>query len=432
LGCYGYDFKRINYTYKKHMKEGMIHNDAVIFGMLMLVLGFVFHTSSSPRLFWKKFYGWVPTVLVCYFLPSLLFSFGVVDPTESNLYFMASRYLLPTSLVLLTISVDLKELVKLGPNALIMFLTGSVGIILGGPIALLFISFVAPGVIEAPPTEEIWRGMTTIAGSWIGGSANQAAMKEVFNVSGGLFSKMVAVDIIMGNLWLAVVMFGIGKNKQINQILKADDTAIEELKIKMATFQEKSSRIPSLGDLIKILAIGFGCTGVAHFFSDLISPFLSENYPQLEDYSLTSGFFWIVVIAATLGVGLSFTKVRSLESAGASNLGTIFVYVLVAVIGMNMNIMAVFENPGLFLIGFIWISFHALLLVIVAKIIRAPYFFVAVGSQANVGGAASAPIVAAYFSPSLAPVGVLLAVFGYVVGTYGAYLCGLLLQGVSP
>jgi uncharacterized membrane protein len=414
------------------MKEGTIHNDAVIFGMLMLVLGFVFHTSSSPRLFWKKFYGWVPTVLVCYFLPSLLFSFGVVDPTESNLYFMASRYLLPTSLVLLTISVDLKELVKLGPNALIMFLTGSVGIILGGPIALLFISFVAPGVIEAPPTEEIWRGMTTIAGSWIGGSANQAAMKEVFNVSGGLFSKMVAVDIIMGNLWLAVVMFGIGKNKQINQILKADDTAIEELKIKMATFQEKSSRIPSLGDLIKILAIGFGCTGVAHFFSDLISPFLSENYPQLEDYSLTSGFFWIVVIAATLGVGLSFTKVRSLESAGASNLGTIFVYVLVAVIGMNMNIMAVFENPGLFLIGFIWISFHALLLVIVAKIIRAPYFFVAVGSQANVGGAASAPIVAAYFSPSLAPVGVLLAVFGYVVGTYGAYLCGLLLQGVSP
>jgi uncharacterized membrane protein len=432
LGCYGYDFKRINYTYKKHMKEGMIHNDAVIFGMLMLVLGFVFHTSSSPRLFWKKFYGWVPTVLVCYFLPSLLFSFGVVDPTESNLYFMASRYLLPTSLVLLTISVDLKELVKLGPKALIMFLTGSVGIILGGPIALLFISFVAPGVIEAPPTEEIWRGMTTIAGSWIGGSANQAAMKEVFNVSGGLFSKMVAVDIIMGNLWLAVVMFGIGKNKQINQILNADDTAIEELKIKMATFQEKSSRIPSLGDLIKILAIGFGCTGVAHFFSDLISPFLSENYPQLEDYSLTSGFFWIVVIAATLGVGLSFTKVRSLESAGASNLGTIFVYVLVAVIGMNMNIMAVFENPGLFLIGFIWISFHALLLVIVAKIIRAPYFFVAVGSQANVGGAASAPIVAAYFSPSLAPVGVLLAVFGYVVGTYGAYLCGLLLQGVSP
>ena len=144
MGCYGYDFKRINYTYKKHMKEGMIHNDAVIFGMLMLVLGFVFHTSSSPRLFWKKFYGWVPTVLVCYFLPSLLFSFGVVDPTESNLYFMASRYLLPTSLVLLTISVDLKELVKLGPNALIMFLTGSVGIILGGPIALLFISFVAP------------------------------------------------------------------------------------------------------------------------------------------------------------------------------------------------------------------------------------------------------------------------------------------------
>ena len=108
------------------------------------------------------------------------------------------------------------------------------------------------------------------------------------------------------------------------------------------------------------------------------------------------------------------------------------VYVLITTIGMNMDILAVFENPGLFLIGFIWIGFHAILLIVVAKIIKAPYFFIAVGSQANVGGAASAPIVAAYFSPSLAPVGVLLAVLGYVVGTYGAYICGLLLQGVSP
>jgi uncharacterized membrane protein len=172
--------------------------------------------------------------------------------------------------------------------------------------------------------------------------------------------------------------------------------------------------------------------GLSHFLSDLIAPYLSVNFPQLQDYSLTSGFFWIVVIAATLGVALSFTRARSLEHVGASKLGSLMVYVLIATIGMNMNILAVFENPGLFLIGFIWIGFHAILLIVVAKIIKAPYFFIAVGSQANVGGAASAPIVAAYFSPSLAPVGVLLAVLGYVVGTYGAYICGLLLQGVSP
>ena len=414
------------------MKEVIIQNDAVLFGILVLMLGAVFYTSDSEFWFWKKFYSWVPSVLVCYFLPSLLYSFGIIDPSQSNLYFMASRYLLPTSLVLLTISVDVKELMKLGPKAVIMFFTGTAGIIVGGPIGLLLISYFAPEVINAPSNEEIWRGLSTIAGSWIGGSANQTAMKEVFEVGGLLFSKMVAVDVIMGNLWLALLMLGISKNKKINKLLKADDKSIENLKNRMEDFQKRSSKIASLSDIVKILAIGFGCMGLSHFLSDLIVPYLSINFPELQNYSLTSGFFWIVVIAATLGVVLSFTRARSLEYVGASKFGSLMVYVLIATIGMNMNILSVFENPGLFLLGFVWISFHAILLIVVAKIIKAPYFFVAVASQANVGGAASAPIVAAYFSPSLAPVGVLLAVLGYVVGTYGAYICGLLLQVVSP
>ena len=414
------------------MNEALIQNDAVIFGILFLMLGAVFYTSNSKFWFWKKFYSWIPSVLICYFLPSLLYSFGIIDPSKSNLYFMASRYLLPTSLVLLTISVDVKELIKLGPKSIIMFFTGTAGIIIGGPLGLLLISYVAPEVINAPPTEEIWRGMSTIAGSWIGGSANQAAMKEVFEVGGELFSKMVVVDIIMGNLWLALLMLGIGQNKKINKLLNADDRAIENLKNRITGFQKRSLKTASLSDIVKILAVGFGCMGLSHFLSDLVAPQLSTNFPELQNYSLTSGFFWIVVLAATLGLSLSFTRVRSLEYVGASKFGSLMLYVLIATIGMNMNISSVFQNPGLFLLGFIWISFHAILLIIVARIIRAPYFFVAVGSQANVGGAASAPIVAAYFSPSLAPVGVLLAVFGYVVGTYGAYICGLLLQAVSP
>ena len=109
-----------------------------------------------------------------------------------------------------------------------------------------------------------------------------------------------------------------------------------------------------------------------------------------------------------------------------------FIYILVATIGMKMNVLAIFDNPALFVIGFIWMSIHAILLIIVAKIINAPFFFLAVGSQANVGGAASAPVVASAFHPSLAPVGVLLAVMGYAIGTYGAWLCGILMQGVSP
>jgi len=177
--------------------------------------------------------------------------------------------------------------------------------------------------------------------------------------------------------------------------------------------------------------VGFGVTAFAHFGSDLIAPWIAVNAPGLEKFSLTSGFFWLIVISTTIALGLSFTRARELEGIGASRYGSVFLYVLVATIGMKMDLMAIFENPGLFLVGLIWMAIHAILLIGVAKLIKAPFFFMAVGSQANVGGAASAPIVASAFHPSLAPVGVLLAVLGYAVGTYGAWFCGMLMQVIS-
>ena len=407
----------------------MISNDAVVFGILMVVLGFVFYTSNLRSSFWKKFYTFFPVILLCYFIPSLLNTTGIVSPEKSNLYFVVSRYLLPTSLVLLTLSVDLKEISKLGSKALIMFFTGTVGIIIGGPIAIIIVKNLFPNLVSINP-EELARGMTTIAGSWIGGGANQTAMKEVFNVDGELFSKMVTVDVLVGNAWLAVLLIGVGKTVFIDKFLGADSSSVESVKEKIEKYNLSIARIPDLKELIYVLTIGFGITGISHLIADNIAPYLLNNFPSLEKYSLTSSFFWLIVMATTFGVILSFTRLRDLEGVGASKIGTIFIYILVATIGLQMNLFTVFDNPGLFLIGFIWISVHVILLFIVAILIKAPYFFVAVGSQANVGGAASAPIVASAFHPSLAAVGVLLAVLGYAVGTYAAYICGIIMQSI--
>jgi uncharacterized membrane protein len=405
-----------------------IQNEAVLLGVLVIILGAVFYTSQSKHLMLKKFYTFVPALLLCYFLPSLLNSFGLVDEKASNnLYFVASRFLLPASLVLLTIGADFKRIVKLGPKAAILFFTGTLGIVIGGPIALLVFGAISPDFAAS----DIWRGMTTVAGSWIGGSANQAAMKEVFAVEGDLFSIMVTVDIIVANIWMAVLLIMAGNAKEIDAKIGADTRPIEELKVTVEAFQKRHSRIPSLHELIYMLAIGFGAVGVAHFGSDLIAPFIENNYPGLARYSLTSGFFWLVVIATTIGLSLSFTRLKTLEGAGASKIGSVFIYMLVATIGLHMDITAIVDNFQLFLIGFIWMAVHAILLLVVARLIKAPLFYMAVGSQANVGGAASAPVVAAAFHPSLAPVGVLLAVVGYGLGTYAAYFCGLIMQAVA-
>ncbi|HAI77094.1 MAG TPA: hypothetical protein DCM08_12690 [Microscillaceae bacterium] len=410
----------------------LILNDAVVLGLLFLILVLVFQTEKSPR--FRFFYQYVPALLLVYFLPSLLniswfagspMAFRIISGEHSKLYEVASRYLLPASLVLLCISIDLKAIMQLGPKAVAMFFTGTVGVVIGGPIAFAIVRTIAPDLVSG----DVWRGMTTIAGSWIGGSANQTAMKEVFQVNNQVFSVMIAVDVLVANIWMAFLLYGAGISDRLDKWLKADNSAIEAVKEKITAYQASISKMPTLTDLITVCGVAFVCVAISHAFADWITPLIKTHAPYLDKFSLTSAFFWIVVVATTLGLILSFVPFfRNLEGVGASKIGSLLLYVLVATIGMQMDVTAVFSHAGLFMVGIIWMSIHAGLLILVARLIRAPFFFLAVGSQANIGGAASAPVVAAAFHPTLAPIGVLLAVLGYAVGTYGGWLCGIILS----
>lgn len=409
----------------------LITNDAVVFGLLISILAAIFVTSSSENPNWKKFYKFVPSLLLCYFIPSLCTTIGIIGPKESNLYYMASRYLLPASLVLLTLSIDIKGILNLGWKAVAMFFAGTTGIIIGGPLALMIVSAINPEITAGVGPDEVWRGLATVAGSWIGGGANQTAMFEIFEASDTLFSAMITVDIIVANIWMAFILYGAGMSKTIDRWFNADSSAIEILKQKIANYQESIAKVPTMLDFVKMGAIAFSITALGHVLGDIIAPWVDQNSEYLKRLSFDSPFFWIIVTATLGGFAMSFTKQRNLEGAGASKLGSLFLYILVMTIGMKMDLGAFAEVPGFFIIGFIWIIIHVIILLTVGKIIKAPFFFTAVGSQANIGGAASAPIVASAFSPSLAPVGVLLAVLGYGVGTFGAWLCAILMQWIS-
>jgi uncharacterized membrane protein len=426
-------------------------NDAIVFGILMLSLGFVFYTESLKTGFWPKFYKIVPGLFMAYFIPAIFTTFGVISPewkttnaageivsNSSQLYYVASRFLLPAALVLMTLSIDLKAIFNLGSKALIMFFTGTVGVIIGGPLAILLISIFSPETVGGADFDAVWRGLSTLAGSWIGGGANQTAMLEIYKYNPAKYGGMVIVDIVIANVWMAILLIGIGKKDKINKWLKADTTAIEELKEKVIDFTQKIKKNPTLTDFMIMLAIGFGTVGFGHFSAKYLSAFFSDFVAAIDSQTwrnvfsfLGSSFFWLISISTIIAILLSYTKAKNYEGAGASKLGSIFIYILVATIGMKMDLKQAFENPGLIAIGIVWMTIHAILLIIVAKIIRAPYFFLAVGSQANVGGAASAPIVAQAFHPSLATVGVLLAVFGYAIGTVGAILCTILMELAS-
>ena len=409
-------------------------NDAIVTGILLVVLASIFYTAQHPSKFWKRFYTYVPALLLCYFVPALLnWPLGLISGDESSLYFVSSRYLLPACLVLLCLSIDLQGILNLGPKALIMFIAATLGIIFGGPIALYIVLNLAPGLIPANP-DELWRGLSTVAGSWIGGGANQTAMKEIFQVSDKLFGTMVVVDVVVANIWMGFLLYGANVAPRVDRWLKSDTSAIADLQKRVENYRASVEKNPSTTDLFIMLGVAFGGTALAHWGADSITPFMmqyKETLHNLRLESLTSSFFWIIVIATTIGVALSFTRAKTLEGVGASKWGSIFIYFLVATIGMKMNLSEIWDNMGLFAIGFVWMLVHVTILIVVGKMIKAPFFFVAVGSQANVGGAASAPVVASAFNPSLAPVGVLMAVLGYAMGTYGAIICAWLMQFIS-
>jgi len=449
-------------------------NDTIIFGVLCTILAGIFYTSKLEM--FKKFYKVVPALLLCYFVPSIFSSLGLIadkwiDVTAtiehlqttygtientsleglkayiakhnipsseyaqfvggSKLYYVSSRFLLPASLVLLTLSIDLKGVLNLGSKALIMFLTATLGVMIGGPVAILFFKLAAPDILVQVEGTALWKGLSTVAGSWIGGGANQLAMKEQWEVSDSLFSIMAVVDVLVAEVWMAFLLLGVAKSDKIDTWLKADNSAIANLKNKMEQFSLETARVATFNDLIILVGVAFGITSLSHFIGDNLSVFVKQNLPFLVDFGLGSSFFWLIITATTVGIFLSFTKIKSYEGAGASKIGTVFIYILVASIGMKMNLNAIVENISLFAIGFVWMIFHVGLLFLVAKLIKAPYFFLAVGSKANIGGAASAPVVAGAFHPSLAPVGVLLAVLGYALGTYGAFACALMMKWVS-
>ena len=406
----------------------LISNDIVILGLIAATLAAVFWSADSKWPPFRRLYAFVPPLLLCYLLPGLYNSFGLIDGANSRLYNpVASRVLLPAALVLLTLAVDLRAILRLGPKLLLMYAAASLSVMLGAVLAFLLFRSVHPETVAG----DTWAGMAALAGSWIGGGANMLAMKEIFQVDATTFGQFAVVDVGVGYAWMAVLIYLAARAPAIDARSGADTAAIEDLKQRLAAFHAEHQRAASLTDLMLIVGIAFGAVGLAHALAAPLSAWLGENLAWAKTMGLAEPFVWVVAMSTAIGLGLSFTRARRLEGAGASSLGQLLLYVLIASIGMQMDIFALLDRPWLFLLGLAWIAIHIVLLWLLGRALRVPLFYFAIGSQSNIGGPASAPVVAAAFHPALAPVGALLGTLGYATGTGLAWLTGIMLRGLA-
>ena len=385
----------------------LINDPMGVFAFLAGLVALIFWVSELPRC--KKLFEVVPPVIYVYFLPMLATTAGIT-PAASPLYDWTVPYLLLFALLMLMVSVDLGSVARRGPVALFMVAAGTVGIVIGGPISLMLFGGMLP--------EDAWTGFAALSGSWIGGTANMVAIAESVGTSPDAMGPVIVVDTVVGYGWMGVLIAMVGLQGRFDRRTKARTDAIEQTNRRLEAM--KSERRPlTLRYAVVMIGFGMACAVLAQR--------LGQRLPAVGDPTVISGTTWAILIVVTGGLVLSFTPLRKLETVGASHLGYTALYLLLAGIGAQADLRAVLDAPVYLLAGAVWIAIHLGILLIAARIVRAPFFFVATGSMANIGGAASAPVVAGVYHRAMAPIGLLMAVAGYILGIYAAIVCAWLL-----
>ncbi len=380
-----------------------------VFAFLAGIVALVFWLSGTRRL--RPLFRVVPPVIFVYFLPMLATTAGIT-PSSSPLYSWTVPYLLLFALLLLMVSVDVRSILKLGPTALFMVAAGTLGIVIGGPISLMVFGDWLPA--------DAWTGFAALAGSWIGGTANMVAIAESVGTSADAMGPVIVVDTVVGYGWMGILIAMVGLQERFDRSARTE--ALGEAGRRLEE-QGDDRRPLTLRDALLMICLGMAGAVVAER--------IGATLPAMGNPTIVSATTWAVLIVVTGGLALSFTPARRIEAAGASHLGYAALYLLLAGIGAKADLRAVLDAPMYLAAGALWIAIHAAVLLAAARLVRAPLFFVATGSMANVGGAVSAPIVAGVYHRAMAPVGLMMAVAGYILGIYGGLACAWLLGMVG-
>jgi len=369
----------------------MIQSPVGILCALLLIEGVILFLSERPGC--EKFFRFPPPLFWIYFVPMIVSGLGIL-PQEHVIYPKITSTVLPAGLILLLITTDIKAILKLGRPALLMMFTGSVGIMVGAPLVVMFFKPWLPA--------DAWSGFGALSASWIGGSANMIAVKEAIHSPDAVFFPMIVVDTVVAYSWMGLLILLEGFQKTYDKWNHSDLRVVEALARKTAAAETRTKKF-NFQYLPLILIVAFGGAWISN---------------QLAGRMGNGSFAWTIILASTLGILLSFTRLRKLEFHGASRVGYLFLFLVLTSIGARASLSGIFSAPLLIVAGIVLVLIHATFLLIVSRVARIPLCLVATASQANIGGPASAPIVAAAYVPALAPVGLLLGILGNVMGTY--------------
>lgn len=393
------------------MSVVMVTDVATLFALLAGVVGFVYWLSTLT--FTQGFFRYLPPLIWMYFIPMTFTTIGII-PDASPLYspFM-TRIILPAVLVLLLIPSDLRGLSRLGLKAFLMMLFATSGIVVGAIVSFgIFNAFFGDSFPEGT-----WKGIAALSGSWIGGSANMFAVLESIQTPPSIIGPMVIVDTVLAYSWLGLLIALSAYQDRVDAHHRADRKAIEEMAAKLSSEKEEKAKAPAVADIAMMIGLAFVVSQLCLYLAQPIFYFMDEVLELKAITSVVNAYGWGILLLTLVGLLLSLTPARQLEFRGASSIGYVGLYLLLTGYGAQANFRAILEVPLFFGIGALWMAIHITFLYVGLRVLRAPMVLAATSSMANIGGTASAPVVAASYNQSLAPLGLIMAILGSTLGT---------------
>ena len=389
------------------MSDALISSPGGVLAVLSAVAAFWFLVDQITE--WKLF-QYLPPLLFIYATPVFLNNLDVI-PAGSPVYAGLSSYVLPAFIVLMLLKVNVPAAIRIMGKGVLVMLMGTVGVMVGAVVAYVIVHrWLAP---------DAWTGFGALAGSWIGGTGNMAATSEMLNTPPEQFGLAVLADNVIYIIWLPLLLASRNFADRFNAWAKVPEDRMRLMDAASEAVIEEE-RAPVMRDYIYLTAIAIGVTWVASSLASIFFSAMMASYPSLE--TLLSESTWRILLITTIALALSATPVSRLPNPTA--IGTAMIYVFVAGMGARASIEGFGQAPAFLLGALIWIVIHGLFCLAGAKLFKVDVHSVAIASAANIGAAASAPIVAAFHRPSLVPVSILMALLGYAMGNYLAPIAG--------
>ena len=394
------------------MESVLISSPIGVLAVLCAVAAFFFMLAQVTK---AKLFSYIPPLLFIYATPVFLSNLPIggqtIIPNSSIIYTGLSKFALPVFIVLMLIKVNVPAIVKVMGKGVLVMLMGTVGVMVGGVVSYVIVHGWLP--------DDSWKGVGTLAGSWIGGTANMLAAKEILGASEAQFTLAIVADNVIYLVWLPLLLMSRDFADKFNKWARVPADRLAAMDAAAALHIEED-HAPTMQQYLYLAAVVLGVTALGHALAPLISGWIADSSPGLAN--IFSETTTRILLVTTIALILSTTPVSTLPNSTA--IGTALVYVFVAGMGARAAVSGLGDAPAFVLGAFIWIFIHGLFMLAGAWIFRVDIHSVAIASAANIGAAASAPIVAAHHRPNLVPASILLALLGYALGNYLAPLTG--------